>query len=248
VTTQQLEDRFEVPDMIVPVRTTGYVKGQETREAILRTALAILIEEGWRAMSMRRVAADCGMKFGNLTYHYRTREDLVRELLDAVISSYEREFETIVHSTVLSPEQRLDRYCRLVLDDIQTKKTTRLFPELWALSNHDAFVHDRMHELYARARAPLDEIVAEMRPDLGAEDQQTLALVISFAMEGATIFAGFAKPFTARMGRIKHMTIGGFIDLVRHYRPEGLQAPVRAPLSEGRARLRKDATGPGPRG
>jgi AcrR family transcriptional regulator len=219
VMAEQLEDRFEVPDLIVPERTTGYVKGQETREAILRTALGILIEEGWRAMSMRRVAADCGMKFGNLTYHYRTREDLVRELLDAVISSYEREFDTIVHSAALSPEQRLQRYCRLVLDDIQSKKTTRLFPELWALSNHDAFVYDRMHELYARARAPLDEIVADMRPDLTAQDQQTLALFISFAMEGATIFVGFAKPFTARMGQIKHIAIGGFIDLVRNYRP-----------------------------
>ena len=67
-----------VSDLIVPERTAGYVKGRETRELILRTALNILIEHGWQAMSMRRIAADCGMKFGNLTYHYRTREDLVR--------------------------------------------------------------------------------------------------------------------------------------------------------------------------
>ncbi|WP_430323800.1 TetR/AcrR family transcriptional regulator, partial [Salmonella enterica] len=79
-------------------------KGHETRELILRTALSVLIEEGYRAMSMRRVAAECGMKFGNLTYHYRTREDLVRELLDAVISSYEAEFAAISHRPDLSPD------------------------------------------------------------------------------------------------------------------------------------------------
>ena len=207
-----------VSDLIVPERTAGYVKGRETRELILRTALNILIEHGWQAMSMRRIAADCGMKFGNLTYHYRTREDLVRELLDAVISSYEREFDTLVERPDLSPEERLARYCQLVLDDISAKKTTRFFPELWALSNHDPFIHDRMHELYARARAPLHPIIAAMRPDLAPPARETLALFISFAMEGATMFAGHAKPFEARMDQIKHIAITSFVDLVRGYR------------------------------
>ena len=217
---QTVDDPFEVPDLVVPKRTTGYVKGNETREMILRTALSILIEEGWNAMSMRRVAVECGMKFGNLTYHYRTREDLVRELLDAVISGYEREFDAIVHRADLSPEERLGRYCRLILDDIPSKKTTRFFPELWALSNQDSFVHDRMHELYVRARAPLDEIVAEMRPDLSVEERETLTLFISFSMEGSTIFAGFAKPFADRMAAIKRIAISSFVDLVRRHQPE----------------------------
>lgn len=213
-----MKDNFwHVPDLIVPVRTSGYVKGHETREAILRTALGLLIDHGWRAMSMRRVAEACGMKFGNLTYHYRTREDLVRELLDAVISGYEHEFDAIMQGEDLSGEERLERYCRLVLDDIQTRKTTRLFPELWALSNHDPFVHDRMHELYARAPAPLRDIVATMRPDLAADAIDTLTLFISFAMEGSTVFAGYDKPFADRMGTIKRIAISGFADLVRNF-------------------------------
>lgn len=208
-----------VRELVMPDRVAGYTKGHETREAILRKALAILIDEGWQAMSMRRVAAACGIKFGNLTYHYRTREDLVRELLDAVISSYEREFDAIVHQDGLTGEQRLERYCRLVLDDIPSKKTTRFFPELWALSNHDPFVHDRMHELYARARAPLEDIIEVMRPDLPQEERETLALFISFSMEGSTVFAGYDKPFAARMGLIKQMAIKGFVDLVKNWKP-----------------------------
>jgi len=209
---------FVVPDLIVPERDGGYSKGHETREMILRAALSILIDEGYRAMSMRRVAAACGMKFGNLTYHYRTREDLVRELLDGMIGSYEVEFEAIVHQPDLSAEERLERYCRLVLDDITTKKTTRLFPELWALSNHDPFVFERMHELYTRARRPLLEIVAEIRPDLSPEDQEMLTLFISYSMEGSTIFAGFEKPFRARMNQIKYVSIEAFRALVHDFK------------------------------
>lgn len=212
-----MDDTWHVPDLVVPRRTTGYVKGHETRELILRTALDLLIDHGWGAMSMRRIAAECGMKFGNLTYHYCTREDLVRELLDAVIAAYELEFDAIMRGATLTPEQRLERYCRLVLDDIRTRRTTRLFPELWALSNHDRFVHDRMHELYARARAPLHDIVAAMRPDLDDADCEALTLFISFAMEGSTVFAGHDKPFAAAMGTITRIAIGGFIATVRGF-------------------------------
>ena len=209
---------FVVPDLIVPERDGGYSKGHETREMILRAALSILIDEGYRAMSMRRVAAACGMKFGNLTYHYRTREDLVRELLDGMISSYEVEFEAIVHQPDLSPDERLERYCRLVLDDITTKKTTRLFPELWALSNHDPFVYERIHELLSRARRPLHEIIAEMRPALSPGDQDMLTLFISYSMEGSTIFAGYEKPFRPQMNQIKQVSIEAFRALVHNFK------------------------------
>lgn len=224
------QERFRsitVADLAFPPRKGGYAKGHETREQILHAALGILIEEGYRAMSMRRVATACGMKLGNLTYHFPTREDLVRELLEAVISSYEVEFAEIVHMPGVPPEERLAEVCGLILEDIRTKKTTRFFPELWALSNHDPFVSERVHELYARARAPIVEIVAEMRPDLPIQDRDDLALFISASMEGTTVFAGHEKPFEGRMNAIESIAIRSFIDLVRTYRPApGHMAPA----------------------
>jgi AcrR family transcriptional regulator len=208
-----------VTDLLMPDRDGGYAKGYETRELILRTALYILIEEGYRAMSMRRIAAACGMRLGNLTYHYPTREDLVRELLNAVISSYEVEFGAIVHAPGLAPEERLTRLCSLIIEDIGSKKTTRLFPELWALANHDAFVYERVHELYDRARAPLVEIIAEMRPDLPEEARLDLALFISASMEGLTVFAGYQMPFARRMPAVEHIAVRSFIDIVRSFNP-----------------------------
>lgn len=216
------KDRFRtisVADLAFPPREGGYLKGHETREQILHAALGLLIEEGYRAMSMRRVAAACGMKLGNLTYHFPTREDLVRELLDAVISSYEIEFVEIVHMQGMPPEERLAEVCGLVLEDIRSRKTTRVFPELWALSNHDTFVLERVQELYSRARAPLLEIIEEMRPDLANQDRQDLALFISASMEGTTVFAGHDKPFEPRMMALENIAIRSFIDIVRSYSP-----------------------------
>jgi AcrR family transcriptional regulator len=210
-----------VTDLLMPEREGGYAKGYETRELIVRTALHILIEEGYRAMSMRRIAAACGMRLGNLTYHYPTREDLVRGLLNAVISSYEVEFAAIVHAPGVPPEERLARVCGLIIEDIGSKKTTRLFPELWALANHDVFVYERVHELYDRARAPLVEIIAEMRPDLSEPARLDLALFISSSMEGLTVFAGYRRPFAERLPAVEQIAIRSFIDIVRSFDPAG---------------------------
>lgn len=203
-----------VPDLALPEREGGYAKGHETRELILRAALGILIEEGYRAMSMRRVATASGMKLGNLTYYFPTREDMVRELLDAVIRSYEIEFEAIVHDPALSPEARLGGLCALILEDIRTKKTTRLFPELWALSNHDDFVFERVQTLYARARESLHEIVRDMRPDLPLAEREAIVLFISASMEGLTVFAGYEKPFEPQMPLLTRVSVEAFVSVV----------------------------------
>jgi AcrR family transcriptional regulator len=216
---EQLKLRsITVADLAFPPREGGYRKGHETREQILTAALHLLVEEGSRAMSMRRIAAQCGMKLGNLTYHFPSREDLIQALLDAVISAYEVEFEPITHEPGVPPDVRLGRYCQLVLEDIRTKKTTRVFPELWAMSNHDPFVLDRVQELYTRARAPLVEIVAEMRPDLPEQNRNDLALFVSASMEGMTVFAGHTKPYEPRMPTIEAIAIESFIGVIRSFR------------------------------
>lgn len=206
-----------VADLAFPPREGGYSKGHQTREQILHAALGIMVEEGYLAMTMRRVADASGMKLGNLTYHFPTREDLVREMLEAVISAYEIEWDKFVHDPAVPPEERLAEYCVLILEDIRTKKTTRFFPEMWALANRDEFVFDRLHEMYARATAPLKEIIAEMRPDLGVQAVHDLALFVSFSMEGSTIFAGYERPFEPRMPSIERIAILSFVELVRNY-------------------------------
>ena len=209
-----------VADLAFPEREGGYSKGHRTREQILHAALVILVAEGYAAMTMRRIAAACDMKLGNLTYHFPTREDLVRELLEAVITAYEIEFDNLVHMPDVPAEERLAEICGLILEDIRTEKTTHVFPEFWALCNHDSFVLERVQELYARARVPLAEIIREIRPDLSESAVADLALFISASMEGLTIFAGHEKPFEPRMPEIEKIAIQSFVDVVKNFQPE----------------------------
>lgn len=204
-----------VPDLKFVLREGGYARGQEGYELILRAALDLLIESGYQALSFRRIAEASGMKVGHVSYYFPTKEELARALFDAVINSYLAEFDRLMQQPDSTPEQRLEDLIVLILDDITTKKATHLFMELWALSNHDPFVFERVHELYGRARQPLDVIIAEMNPALSQTERETLALFISASMEGMTIFAGYKKPFGSRMPMLERIAIKSFVQLVR---------------------------------
>lgn len=219
MSADQQPPRFSVPDLVIAEREGGYARGRAGYEAIVHAALDLLIEEGYRAISIRKVATRCGLSAGNVSYYFPTREGLVRVLLDAIIRSYESEFDVILHDPALAPTRKLADICTLILEDIGTKKTTRVFPELWALSNHDAFVYERMHELYARARVSLEVLIAEINPALPELDRADLALFMSASMEGMTVFAGHEKPFAARMAQLTRITVAGFVHLAQSYAP-----------------------------
>lgn len=217
------QSEFEVPDLKIPVRD-GYARGQDGIEQILRAALKLLIEHGASALTLRRIAAECGLKAGNLAYYYRTKEDLIRELLSAIIGGYMDAFDAIAHDVNASPEDRLGRIHMLILTDITTKKTTRVFPELWAMSNHSAFVHDRVDEMYRQVRGVMEPLIAQIRPDLKLAEVAALALFMSASMEGMTMFAGFEKRYRALMPQLQHLAIQSFQHMVKAVAPGELKA------------------------
>lgn len=201
-------------ELALPKREGGYLRGQSGYEHILYTSLDILIEDGYRALTMRGIAKRCGMALGNLCYYFPTREALVHTLLETIIASYEKDFEQIVMNEETAPDLRLEQLCHYILEDIATKKTTRIFPELWALSNHDPFVSERVEELYARARVSLEYVIGLINPRLAEQERRDLALFISGSMEGLTMFVGYDKPFNDRLLAIKRIGAANFRALV----------------------------------
>jgi AcrR family transcriptional regulator len=211
-----------VPDLLIAPRSGGYARGQETQERILSAALGVLLDRGYSALTLRAIATEAGVPLGSLTHLFKTRDALVRALLDAVVASYMAAFDEIWAQADRSAEDRLVEVVRLVLDDIQTKKTTRLFPALWALANTDPFVADRVDELYIKARQVLIRLIGEINPSLSADQIEVVALWISGSMEGMTMFAGFEKPWSGAMPRLQRIAAHSILALVRGVRPEDI--------------------------
>lgn len=222
---ETLADMPNDETLALGLRPGTYARGTETVDAILKAAHDVLIEEGASAFTIRRIAAASGMKVGNVSYHFPRKEMLIKIMLDELLESYDKLLESEVRQPGVSPEERLRLMIVLCLDDIAGKRTTRLFTELWALANHNAFIADRVRAFYQRVQDFIGEAVAALNPALAPDQVHTLALYISASMEGSTPFLGFEKPWAAKMPQFTALAADALVMLAKSIKPE--QSAVR---------------------
>ena len=56
----------------------------QTRERILDATFRRLVSDGYAALSVREIAKDAGVNHALINYHFRSRDQLVIAVLDAV--------------------------------------------------------------------------------------------------------------------------------------------------------------------
>lgn len=213
-----------------PSRPGIYAKGTETVDAIVKAALDVLIDEGAEAFTIRRIAARCDMKVGNVSYHFPRKEMLIQVLLDDLVDSYGARLDDVMRRNGLTAEDRLKRIITLCLHDIGSKRTTHLFTELWALANHNPIVADRVKGFYDRVHAVIGDHVAAINPALSPDDVRTIALFINATMEGATPFLGHGKPWADSMPAFTALAIDQLVSLARN--ATSTRIPTPAPVRE----------------
>ncbi len=239
---------IDIPKLKIRERTGVYAPGKARITQILSTALDILVQEGHAAVTLREIARRCGIRVGAVSYYYESRSALIRDLLDSAVAPYYEIFGTLVHDVRYSPEERLERLIRLNLRDLQTEKTSKFFPELWVMANRDPFASALVEDIYARQRTAFEHVIAELNPRLGKHELKLLALFVSSAQEGLTMFVGYRKPWSDSLPAIENIAVQGLVSLVKSIRNEDIRHTVpsledsRAPAIPATARCRKRAT------
>lgn len=193
-----------------------YSKGQNRVSSIVDAAETLLIEEGYHNFSLRKVATAAGIKLGNLQYYFPTKDDLVKAMLDQVIQVYLDEFNTLRASVGDDPIEQFKTVLEHVIYDLNSKKTTVFFPEIWSLSNHEDHVTQYMDAMYGQYRETLEEIILLINPKLSKKQAQRLALFVSSSLEGHTIFIGYDKPWISETDSIVSIAIQSFLWLIIH--------------------------------
>lgn len=196
--------------------TATYTRGRESVQRILEAAKEIFLEEGYAAVTMRRIARKAQISPGNLSYYYASKDDLIADLLQGIIGAYLDEFAALKDNAGDSPEEQLKAVLEFVIDDLVDRQTTLFFPELWALANRSERTTAQMEDLYSQYRAVIAELINAVNPKLGRQRTEALALFISASIEGHTPFIGDGRPHQHLGGEIRELAMESFLRLVKN--------------------------------
>ena len=216
--TQGSEQSDETPES---KESTGkkkfgvYSKGKNRADEILAAAQSVLIDQGYHKFSMRQVANVAGVRLANIQHYFPTKGALVEALLHYALESYLNRWESI-HNTSTEPRQELIEVIESVVFDLNERRTTIFFPELWSMANHDDAADGHVDNMYARYRAVVSEIVSRINPALDPQQCNRIALFISASLEGHTMFIGHNKKWQPETAAIASMAAQSFLWLIEH--------------------------------
>jgi AcrR family transcriptional regulator len=146
----------------------------ETRAALLDAAQQLMLEEGYAAVTSRKVAAKAGLKPQLVHYYFRTMDDLFLALLKrGAEQNLERQ------ATALESPRPLHELWKMVSDP----HGTALVMEMAALANHRKAIRDQMAAYAERFRAIQAEVVssalAKSSVDAGGLSPEALVVLMT---------------------------------------------------------------------
>ncbi|EGT0663562.1 TetR family transcriptional regulator [Citrobacter werkmanii] len=99
----------------------SYLNRDERREVILQAAMRVALEEGFTAMTVRRIAAEAHVATGQVHHHFTSAGELksqafirlIRTLLDAELVSEDACFRERLHAMLGSEDGGFEPYIKL---------------------------------------------------------------------------------------------------------------------------------------
>jgi AcrR family transcriptional regulator len=163
--------------------TSLSTRGQVRRDALLATARALLVEEGFDQFVLRRVAAKAEMKLGNLQYYFATRDDL----LEAVIrAEFDRDLDALRLATTVESAESLKTAARALVRNWTTGAGS-VFGTMSLLAYHHERFRELNREIYETFYRELGVLVRQVSPGLRAAEVAARARLITSVLDGVAM-------------------------------------------------------------
>lgn len=164
--------------------STSSERGRATRAKILQATAELIAEAGWSGFSTRDIAARAGVTQGIVSYHWRSKDDLVRE---AALAASVETLKPVYDLLDQAPSVR-DALGRLLeLEDAfraQPELTLLLF-ETMLQAGRDPQLRDALAEMLHDFRTRLAAVLTKE----GAVEPAATAAALTAALDGLFLHA-----------------------------------------------------------
>lgn len=186
-----------------------------TREAIVRAAESVLIENGHARFTIERVATKLGISPGNVNYYFPTKASLLETLIVFTLSQYRRRVRSAGERFNTGDKEGLGDVLRWLMEDAVAHHTNRLFRELWAIALNDARIARAMDMFYARSvRAHLRRLTDRSTVSQDTQRLEAIVTLMHVISEGTTVLFGMRPEARAAFGRVREVAHEAIMSLL----------------------------------
>ncbi len=166
-------------------RPERQTRGSATRQRIVAEARRTLVAEGYDAVVLRTIAERIDIKLGNLQYYFRTRDDLLLE----VIRDEARSDLEAIRGIAEREQPGIDALRQLVRTLVNKWRSDSgfVFSTLLFLSHHQRPFADAYREVYARFYEVLERAIERAQPGHDRSTYRTRALLLTALIDGAAM-------------------------------------------------------------
>jgi TetR/AcrR family transcriptional repressor of bet genes len=137
-------------------------KGEATRRILIESAIIVMAERGLEGTTFATIAEKSGLSRGLVTFHFKTKEQLIAAALDLAGQIYESSWNTHVRNPKLAPAERL---AAVIAHDVTFVRRHPAILSLWYTTWGEA----RSQEIYRTNTSEADRVyVAELAQAFGA--------------------------------------------------------------------------------
>jgi len=159
-------------------------KGAARVVEIARAGAEILREEGFSAVTKRRVAKRLGIAHGNVGYYFPTRESLWRAVVDCEISEIDDKYPSDLETDTNDPQSCFDQYLSVYMVSYEDRKFGNFIAHLEAYAEINAAVAKLRDEMYEGILQRIIERIRPLCPGVDDERIELRALTVMALFEG----------------------------------------------------------------
>jgi len=164
--------------------STSRERGRTTRAKILRATAELIARDGWSGFSTREIAARAGVTQGIVSYHWRSKDELVREAaLNATTDVLAPLGDALDHAT--SARGALERIVALADSFRDSPELTLLLFETMLQAGRDPQLRAALAALISDFRNQLAAVLARE----GVHDAAATAAALAAALDGLFLHA-----------------------------------------------------------
>lgn len=155
-----------------------YKASEQTKNNILQKAIELFNESGTASISMNALSEAVGMSAGNLQYHYRNKEEVIRSILEVMFKEFDVIYEPADGQFTLNTLRQL-----MCLNFGIIWKYRFFYREFAALLRNDKILAKRFREIQEQRVTEQENLIKRLagegvvRSDLHPEELHKVVLI-----------------------------------------------------------------------